>query len=156
MSSHSKSRGLGSGPVQNFFTIALRSSWRWLAMLMLLVSAAAHLPVVGPGLADAAYVGVLFIMLILADFVLIVALWIRDSPATWVLTATITGLALLAYVLSRTVGLPQSSDYIGDWVSVPGLASIASEAVVCTVALVVLATHFANARRLGQVGPASR
>lgn len=156
MSSPSGIRGLGSGPVQNFFTIALRSGWRWLAMLMLSVSALAHLPVVGPGLADAVYVGVLFMMLIIADLVLILALWIRDSPATWVLTATTTGLAILAYVLSRTVGLPQSSDYIGDWVSVPGLASIASEAVGCIVALLVLARRFANAHRPGQVGPATR
>ncbi|EMR00139.1 hypothetical protein ADIAG_00146 [Paeniglutamicibacter gangotriensis Lz1y] len=156
MSRPSGNRGLGSGAVQNFFTIALRSSWRWLAMLMLLVSAAAHLPVVGPGLTDAVYVGVLFIMLILADFVLIVRLWIHDSPAIWVLMATITGLALLAYVLSRTVGLPQSSDYIGDWVSLPGLASIASEAVGCIVAFLVLVRLFSNAHRPGQVGPAAR
>lgn len=155
MSSPAVSRGPGSGPVHDFFTIALRSGWRWLAMSMLLVSALAHTTVVAPGLAETTYMGVLFIGLILADLMLIAALWIRDSPATWTLTAIITGLAFLAYVLSRTVGLPQSSGYIGDWVSGPGLASIASEAVSCIVALWVLTRHFTRARQPSHVPPVS-
>lgn len=116
-----------------------RSPLRWPAMFMLLVSALAHVPVVAPELEEVAYVGVLFVVLIIADGVLIVALFVRDACSVWALTAVATGLALLAYVLSRTTGLPGLPNYIGDWVSTPGLAALISEGIGCALAIAALA-----------------
>lgn len=115
-----------------------RSGWRWPAMLMLLITAVAHIPVVAPYLQEAPYIGVLFIVLIVAAFFLVAALMIRDSAAVWALTAITTGLAFLAYVISRSIGLPEIGDDIGQWVSPLGIASIASEGIAFIIAVTVL------------------
>lgn len=106
--------------------------------MMLLVSAVAHVPVVAPGLEDVTYIGILFILLIVSNAGLIAALLFRDSLAVWSLTAVVLGLAFLAYVASRTVGLPMQDAYIGDWVSGPGLASLISAGVGAGIAIVAL------------------
>lgn len=121
-----------------FLSRRLHSPLRWPAAAMLIISALAHVPVVAPGLAETTYIGILFILLIISNLVLTVALLLRDSLAVWAMTALILGLAFLAYVLSRTVGLPLQDNYIGDWVSTPGLASLISAGVGCAIALVVL------------------
>ncbi|WP_020498719.1 hypothetical protein [Sciscionella marina] len=131
--------------VSAFWLRRYGSPLRWPVMIMLLVSALAHIPVVAPELRETPYVAALFLLLILADLVLIAALFLRDSAAAWTLTALTTGLAALAYVLSRTVGLPALYNYIGDWVSVPGLVSLASEAIGCVLAVFVLIRHPATA-----------
>lgn len=130
---------LAERPSTAFWSRAYRSPLRWPVMLMLLISALAHVPVIAPGLRETAYVGVLFIVLILADIVLLLGLAWRDSSAVWVLTALTCGLAVLAYVLSRTVGLPGMTAEIGAWVSTPGLASLGSEAIGFVLAVLVLA-----------------
>lgn len=115
-----------------------RSPLRWPAALMLLISAVAHIPVVAPELGETVYVGVLFLVLIVADCVLIAALFRRDAAGVWILTAITTGLALLAYVFSRTTGLPGLSNYTGDWISTPGLAALISEGIGCVLAIAAL------------------
>lgn len=127
------------GSTATFAGAGLRTAWRWPAIVMLLVTAVAHIPVVAPHLEEAPYIGVLFIVLIVASFLLVAALLIRDSAAIWTLTAITSGLAFLAYVLSRTVGLPEIGDDIGEWVSTLGIASIVSEGITFIIAVVVLA-----------------
>ena len=56
----------------------------------------------------------------------------------WALTATTTGLAIVAYVLSRTVGMPQMDDDIGNWAEPLGLLSLAAEGLTLLLAGAVL------------------
>ena len=126
-------------PAGNVFLAGkIRSPLRWPAAAMLLISALAHVPVVAPGLAATTYIGILFVLLIVVNLFLAVAMFLRDSLAVWTLTALTLGLAFIAYVLSRTVGLPLQTDYIGDWVSTPGLASFVSAGIGCVIAVTVL------------------
>lgn len=130
---HGSTQGIGTLVFGRY-----HSPLRWPVMLMLLVSAVAHIPVVAPELGETVYVGVLFLVLIVADCVLIAALLVRDAAGVWLLTAVTTGLALLAYVFSRTTGLPGLSNYTGEWVSTPGLAALISEGVGCALAIAAL------------------
>lgn len=113
-----------------------RSPARWPAVAALLVAAAAHVPVTAPHLHEAPYIGALFIGLTVACVVLAAALAVADTPTVWDLTIWVCGLAVLAYVLSRTVGLPQITDDIGNWAEPLGVVSIAAEsaAALCGLA----------------------
>lgn len=106
-----------------------------MAIPALLAAAAAHIPVIDSHLHEAPYIGVLFIALTVACAGLAVALGVSDTPTMWDLTVWVAGLAVLGYVLSRTVGLPQITDDIGNWAEPLGIVSIAAEsvAVACGV-----------------------
>jgi hypothetical protein len=115
-----------------------RSPLRWPAAGVLLVAGAAHIPVIAPHLAEARYIGALFIALTVACGVLAVALLAWDTPTVWDLAILTTGLAVLAYVLSRTVGLPLIGDDIGNWADPLGMVSIAAESVTVLLGIAAL------------------
>lgn len=127
----------------------LRSPLRWPAIAMLLAAAVAHVPVIGPHLEEAPYIGALFIALTLVCTLLAVALAVRDSRTSWDLSILVTGLAVLAYVLSRTVGLPQIGDDIGNWGEPSGIVSIITESL--TVLLGAAALMSARHSRRGEI-----
>lgn len=115
--------------------IPWRSAARWPTIAALLAAAAAHIPVTAPHLHEAPYIGALFIALTVACLALAAALAISDSTIVWDVTMLVCGLAVLAYVLSRTVGLPQITDDIGNWAEPLGIVSISTEtiAVLCGI-----------------------
>ena len=140
MISHSPTVATGGGSRRST-DIPIRSAARWPAIAALLVAAAAHIPVIAPHLAEAPYIGALFIALTVACLILAAALCIADTRTVWDLTILVAGLAVLAYVLSRTVGLPEIGDDVGNWAEPLGLVSIISESVA------VLCGCMASARR---------
>jgi hypothetical protein len=99
----------------------------------LLVNAGVHIPLVPEHLDEAPYIGVLFILLSVACIVLAVVIVVVDTTWVWAASGTISLLALVAFVLSRTVGLPQIGDDVGNWTDPLGFPALASEAL--TVAL---------------------
>ncbi len=116
----------------------IESPLRYLGAVMLLLTAATHLPLVPMHLEEAPYVGVLFIALSVVSIVLAAALVIRDSLLVWSLTSVVTALAVAAFLLSRTVGLPQIGDDVGNWGEPLGFPALAAEVVAALVAAVVL------------------
>jgi hypothetical protein len=70
------------------------------------------------------YRGWLYVGLILSCVATAGAL-IRDSdPRAWFAAALLPAVTLFAFVVSRTVGLPQGADDIGNWTEPLGLASL--------------------------------
>jgi hypothetical protein len=116
------------------------SPLRWIAILALLTAAAAHVPVIPPHLREAPYIGVLFILLVVVCIALSAALAVTDSGTVWAITVLVGALAVLAYVVSRTVGLPQIGDDIGNWGEPLGVVSIAAEsaAALCGIATMAI------------------
>lgn len=100
-----------------------------------LVAAAAHVPVTGEHLAEAPYIGVLFIALEVALVAVAALLLLADSRWVWRAAALVPALAVLAYVVSRTVGLPLIGDDVGNWAEPLGVVSVVSETVMCVLAL---------------------
>lgn len=115
----------------------MRSRWRLLAAIGATGEAAAHVPVMQEHLSEAPYIGVGFVLLTVAGFLLGFLLLTADTPSTWDLTRVVSALAPAGYILSRTVGLPQIQDDIGNWAEPLGIVSMITEGIM-------LLTAFAN------------
>ena len=117
---------------------ALHSPWRWPMAALLLLNAAVHVPLIGEHLEEAPYIGVLFILLVVACVLLAAALLVADAPVMWVLGGGLSVLALAAFLASRTVGLPEIRDDVGNWTEPLGYPTVASEVLCAAVAALVL------------------
>ena len=116
----------------------LGSPWRWVGAVLLLVTAGTHVPLIPEHLEEAPYVGALFIALAVVGVVLAVLLAVRDTPLVWAVSGLVTLLAAVAFLLSRTVGLPQIGDDVGNWTEPLGFPAVAAELLTVVVTLVVL------------------
>jgi len=121
---------------------SLHSPLRWVCALTLLVTAATHIPLVPEHLEEAPYVGVLFILLSAVSILLAAAILVRDLPLVWVTSGTVTLLAFVAFLVSRTIGLPEIGDDIGNWTEPLGFPALVAE--LATSALAVLAVRRAG------------
>jgi hypothetical protein len=95
-----------------------------LAAAALVTTAVVHLALVPEHLREAPYAAVLFAGLSVLALALALLVVRRDDPAVWLAVEALAISALLAYVASRSVGLPSLDDDIGDWVNPLGIAAI--------------------------------
>src|SRR5438270_230876 len=79
---------------------------------------------------ETAYIGVLYLALIAASLVAARHLILVGDRRSWVLAGGLAAATFAAYALSRTFGLPASSDDIGNWAEPLGLASLFVEGAV--------------------------
>jgi manganese oxidase len=121
--------------------------YRFVAAAAALVALAAHLPITGPHLREAPYVGVLFLALEAACLLLAVGLVAHPRPWLWRSAELVGALAVAAYLLSRAFGLPQMAEDRGDWTNPLGVIAVTAESTLVLVAV--------RARRRRVVGPAS-
>jgi hypothetical protein len=113
---------------------------RAVGVVLLLGIALIHLLDAIPKFEEAKYVFVLYLLL-MAGSLLVGAFLLRtDSRLAWTLVTLIAGLTLLGYILSRTTGLPNFKDDIGNWSEPLGLASLFTEGVAVLLGLYKLAT----------------
>jgi hypothetical protein len=112
------------------------SNWRWPAAAALSATAAIHMTLVPDHLREAPYAGALFIALSGAALATAMVLSATDHERVWLAAGAISLGALVAYLLSRSVGLPSLSDDIGDWANPLGLAAVTCETltVICWIA----------------------
>lgn len=120
------------------FWVSLRSLARRPAAVVLLIVAAVHVPVTPEHLQEATYIGVLFIALSVVCVALATLLLIADSRPVWFASVIVNALAVGAYVVSRTTGLPQIGDDVGNWTEPLGMAAVVAEVVSVLVAASVL------------------
>ena len=111
---------------------------QWTASLLLLVAAGTHIPLIPDHLEEAPYVGWLFIALSVVCIVLALAILVVDDPSIWLLSGATCLAAVVAFLASRTVGLPQIGDDVGNWSEPLGLPAVASEALMAVLAYVHL------------------
>ncbi len=93
-----------------------------------------HLLELQTKLKEVPYLGIGYILLIVASIAAAALLIHSNSRVGWTLAAAASLGALIGYTLTRTVGLPQSTDDVGNWLEPIGLASIFVEGVVAAVA----------------------
>ena len=103
------------------------SIWRWPAAAALSATAAIHMTLVPEHLREAPYAGALFIALSAAALASAILLSATDHEIVWLAAGAISLGALVAYFVSRSIGLPSMSDDIGDWTNPLGLAAVACE-----------------------------
>ncbi len=75
----------------------------------------------------------MFIGLSVSAIVIALALLFTKSRAPLVAAAVLIATALIGYVLSRTTGLPNAGDDIGNWTEPIGVANVFIEAAVVTI-----------------------
>jgi hypothetical protein len=116
---------------------------RVVVVLGLLGIALIHLIDLPSKLDEAALIGVGYIMLIIAALVVAEALVRRAGPALWSAAAGLAGATMLAYVASRTTGLPShgGGNDVGNWGESLGIASLFVEGAVLLVSLSALVRH---------------
>lgn len=123
---------------RQFVSKPLRSAWRPMVVLAVTMAAAAHIPVIGPHLDEAPYMGVLFIVLTAACALLGVGVLIRDSRAVYQLVVLTCGLAILGYAATRLIAFPMLADDVGNWLEPLGVLSICTEGVAVAAAAAAL------------------
>lgn len=85
---------------------------------------------------EAPYMAVLFCGLIVSSAALGIFLATgRGAAMVWPLAAAVGALPLIGYVVSRSVGLPQLEDHVGDWLNPAGVASLVFEAVLVVISV---------------------
>ena len=131
-----------TSPTRSLLRTPLRSPLRWVAALTMVVAGAVHIPVTPEHLQEAPYIGYLFIALTVVCFLLALVILVADSAAVWAVSGVVTALALGAYLLSRSVALPQIGGDVGNWLEPLGLVAIVFEGL--TIALAVAALRRAR------------
>lgn len=102
---------------------------RAVLILALLGAAAAHLPVISEHLAEAPYMGVLFVLFSSACVLLAAALISLDNRVLYQISALTCAAAIGAYVTTRLVALPMLADDRGNWLEPLGVMSMTAEAI---------------------------
>ncbi|HEX8977615.1 MAG TPA: hypothetical protein VF781_13985 [Solirubrobacteraceae bacterium] len=115
-----------SGPVLNRRPAPLASAG-------LLAIAVVHLTDGSVSLSGTAYVGVLQLALVAFSLPMAIMLLVRPLRVLWQLAGGVTLLALLCFLASRTIGLPGSTDDIGNWSQALGLVNLVVELLVLAV-----------------------
>jgi hypothetical protein len=100
------------------------------------------------------YLGVMYVGLIVTSLALAAALIHRGDRRVWTASGSLAAAVIVGYVLSRTTGLPSSTDDIGNWGEPLGIASLFVEASLVALATGVLA--WLPQRRFVAVVPARR
>jgi hypothetical protein len=89
--------------------------------------------------ASSPYKGWLYTALIVGSLATAAVLVRHSDPRAWAAAAVLCLGAIAAFVVSRTVGLPQGADDIGNWTEPLGLASLFVEGSVLALAAAMLA-----------------
>ena len=102
---------------------------KWLAIAAILGTGLIHLLEARDAFSDATYKGLLFVANAGGALVAAVGLYRNQQAVGWLLGVLVAGGALLAYVASRTVGLPGLPAEPAAWLEPSGVASLACESL---------------------------
>ena len=107
---------------------------RALGFVGMLAIALIHLLDVIGKIKETPYLGVMYIGLMVAS--VLVAFYLLHTGATraWAAAGVLAAATLIGFVLSRTTGLPNAKDDIGNWTEALGLASMFVEGAVIVLA----------------------
>ena len=90
-------------------------------------------------LKDPAYLGYGYRLLELAGVITAVLLFTRGRAAGWVLALGVAAGPLIGITISRSVGLPDATDDIGNWFEPLGMLAMAVELALACLSVSVLA-----------------
>ena len=101
-----------------------------------------------------AYIGVMYIGLIVGSIVVAAELIRTGASRAWVAGALLAGGAIAGYTVSRTVGLPMSTDDIGNWGQPLGIASLFVEGSLVALSALALSLRGTFAHLAKRARPA--
>jgi ABC-type uncharacterized transport system permease subunit len=92
------------------------------------------------------YMAWMFLALIAGCLATAAALVLGSDSRAWVAAALLPLATIVGFALTRTTGLPQATDDIGNWTEPLGLASLFVEGTLAALAGAVLAARIADER----------
>jgi len=99
------------------------------------------------------YLAVAYLGLIVASLVVAARLVRVGTSRVLLLAAGLAAATAIAYVLSRTAGLPQATDDVGNWREPLGLASLFMEGLVIALSVYTMALSRPARRLVGLADP---
>jgi hypothetical protein len=109
--------------------------WRTAAASGLVAVAVLHLAAAPPEWGDARMVFWLFVALAAACLVLAARLARGLDRWAWAAVLALAAIPMAGYVVSRATGFPGDTEDVGDWANPLGLAALAVEAALVTLAV---------------------
>ena len=107
------------------------------AVAGLTITAYIHLTEMSGKFAEVAYLGVGYALLVIAC-VAAAVLIVKGDRRGWMLAAGACLATIIGFVLTRTTGLPASTDDIGNWSEPIGIYSLMAESVVVVLSAIAL------------------
>lgn len=95
--------------------------------------------------AETPYLAVLYILLIIASFVLTERLFVAGTQRDFLAAAALSVAVIASFTINRTVGMPGATGDIGNWLEPLGLLSIVVEAFVLWQSIAAVVTMRRNA-----------
>lgn len=117
-------------------TAPLLSPWRhWPGLLLLAGVAWIHFKDIPDKMGETAYLGWLYILLVVGCAA--AGAWLMSERWRWgyLLGSLISAGAIIFYVLTRSIGLPNARGDIGNWAEPAGIVSLVLEAAFIGMAL---------------------
>lgn len=121
-------------PVEAIEHTIRHTALRGLGFVGLLAVALVHLLDVISKFKETPYLGVMYVLLMVASITVAFAILHSGSPLAWAAGGLLVALTLLGFVLSRTTGLPSSSGDVGNWTEPLGMASMLVEGAFIALA----------------------
>jgi hypothetical protein len=116
-------------------SLAVSDRTKWLGIIFIALTGLLHLVETPEYMEEERYIGVLFILSAVGSAAALYGIW-RDQMWGWVLGTAVAGGAFVAYIVSRTVGLP--SFHESEFFEPSGILSLLVEAAFVVVAARVL------------------
>lgn len=111
---------------------------RWAGVALILLIGAIHLLETPEYFEITLYLGVLFAANVVVSVVVAIGVYRGSRTWGWLLGAVISGLSLVAYLVSRTFGLPGFAAGVGAWDEPLGTVSMIVEALFVAVYFTVI------------------
>ena len=114
------------------------ASLRWVVVTALLLAAAAHVPVTEHHMAEAPYMGLLFVAFAALCGAFAVLLAWEPTRGVLLAAAAVCGAGVLTYAATRLVAFPQLAHDVGHWNGPLGVLAVLSELVTTAAALAMV------------------
>ena len=110
----------------------------WAGAYAILFVGGAHILICGEHFLVASYLGLAFVANFLGSLVVAASLFLGGRTWAWLLGDLVAGGALVGFMVSRTIGLPDAPEFVGQWSNIAGLLTLGFEGLFIALSLLAL------------------
>jgi hypothetical protein len=110
----------------------------WAGAYAILFVGGAHILICGEHFLVATYLGLAFVANFLGSLVVAASLFLGGRTWAWLLGDLVAGGALVGFMVSRTIGLPDAPEFVGQWFNIAGLLTLGFDGLFIALSLLAL------------------